>query len=114
MCQIATLRIIIKQTIEWQTPLYINFVDFQRAFDSIDHEMLWNILRHYGLLKKIIKIIKLLYENFTCQFIHGRTTTNSLPVTTGVRQGCILSALLFLVVVDWVGKTAYNDPKGIR
>ena len=47
--QIATLRIIIEQTIEWQTPLYINFVDFQRAFDSINHEVLWNILRNYGL-----------------------------------------------------------------
>ena len=42
--------------------------------------------RHYGLPEKIIKIIKLLYENFTCQVIHGRTTTNSFPVTTGVRQ----------------------------
>ena len=112
--QIATLRFIIEQTIEWQTPLYINFVDFQRAFDSIDHEVLWNIIRHYGLPEKIIKIIKLLYENFTCQVIHGRTTTNSFPVTTGVQQGCLLCHLLFLVVVDWVGKTANNDPKGTR
>ena len=112
--KIATLRIIIEQTIEWQTPLYINFVDFQRAFESIDHEVLWNILRHYGLPEKIIKVIKLLYENFTCQVTHRRTTTNAFPVTTGVRQGCLLSPLLFLVVVDWVGKTAYKDPKGIR
>ena len=43
----------------------------------------------------------------------GGTTTNSFPVTTGARQGCIFSPLLFLVVVDWVGKTAFNDPKGI-
>ena len=88
-------------------------MDFQRAFDSIDHEVLWNILRHYGLPEKIIKIIKLLYENFTCQVIHGKTTTNS-TVTTSVRQGCLFSPLLFLVVDDWVGKTAYNYPKGIR
>ena len=97
-----------------QTPLFINFVDFQRAFDSIDHEVLWNILRHYGLPEKIIKMIKSLYENFTCQIIHGGTTTISFPVTTGVRQGCLLDDLPSLVVVDWVGKTAYNDPKGIR
>ncbi|XP_063427533.1 uncharacterized protein LOC134711034 [Mytilus trossulus] len=37
--------------------------------------------------------------------------TESFPVTTGVRQVCLLSHLLFLV--DWVGKSAYKDPKGI-
>ena len=86
---------------------------FLKSFDSIVHEVLWNILRQHGLPAKIIKIIKLLYENFKCQVIHGGTTTNSFAVTTGARQGCILSPLLFLVVVDWVGKTAFNDPKGI-
>ena len=50
--QIATLRIIIEQTIEWQTSLYLTFVDFERAFDSIDHQVLWNILRHYGIPEK--------------------------------------------------------------
>ncbi|CAG2252109.1 unnamed protein product [Mytilus edulis] len=58
-------------------------------------------------------MIKLLYDQFSCQVIHGGTMTESFPVTTGVRQGCLLSPLLFLIVVDWVGKSAYKDPKGI-
>lgn len=112
--QIATLRIIIEQTIEWQSSLYLNFIDFQKAFDSIDHQVLWNILGHYGIPPKIISMIKLLYEEFSCQVIHAGTLTDPFPVTTGVRQGCILSPLLFLIVIDWIATTAYNDPHGIQ
>jgi len=107
-------RIIIEQTIEWQSSLYLNFIDFQKAFDSIDHQVLWNILGHYGIPPKIISVIKLLYEGFSCQVIHSGTMTAPFPVTTGVRQGCLLSPLLFLIVIDWIGKTAYNEPHGIR
>ena len=55
--QIATLRIIVEQTIEWQTSLCINFIDFEKAFDSIDNQVLWKILKHYGIPQKIISII---------------------------------------------------------
>ena len=48
--QITTLRIIIEQSLEWNTGLYMVFLDFEKAFDSIDREMLWKILRHYGIL----------------------------------------------------------------
>jgi hypothetical protein len=56
--QIATLRIIVEQTIEWQTSLCMNFIDFENAFDSI----LWKILKHYGIPQKIISIIQQLYD----------------------------------------------------
>ena len=55
--QIATLRIIVEQTIEWQTSLCINFIDFEKVFDSIDNQVLWKILMHYGIPQKIISII---------------------------------------------------------
>ena len=46
--QIATLQIIVEQSIEWNSSLYINFVDYEKAFDSVDRETLWKVLRHYG------------------------------------------------------------------
>ena len=112
--QIATLRIIIEQSIEWQTSLYMTFIDFEKAFDSVNHKVLWNILETYGIPAKIISIIKQLYINLTCQVLHAGTLTHSFPVTTGVRQWCLLSPLLFLVTLDWVCKTAFNIPRGIR
>ena len=42
--QIATLRIIVEQFIEWDPSLCINFVDYEKAFDSLDRETLWKLL----------------------------------------------------------------------
>ena len=47
--QIITLRIITEQSVEWNSSLYIIFVDFEKAFDSVDKETLWKILRHHGI-----------------------------------------------------------------
>ena len=64
---------------------------------------------HYGIPAKIMNMIKLLYENFTCHVINGGT----VRVTTGVRQGCLFSPLLFIILLDWISKTAFKDPKTI-
>ena len=73
--QIATLRIIVEQTIEWQTSLCMNFVDFEKAFDSIDRLVLWKIRKHYGIPQKIISIKQQLYDGFSCQVIHNGNLT---------------------------------------
>ena len=53
-----------EQSIEWQSSLYINFIDFEKAFDSISREVLWKLLRHYGMPDKMVTIISVPYEGF--------------------------------------------------
>nr|KAG5690574.1 hypothetical protein BaRGS_009236 [Batillaria attramentaria] len=103
---IATMRIIIEQSLEWQTPLYSTFVDFQKAFDSVDREVIWKLMSHYGFPPKFVNIIRQLYEDATCKVIHDGKLTEPFTVRTGVRQGCILSPTIFLMVVDWVMRQA--------
>ena len=100
--QIATLRIIVEQTLEWNTSLYMVFIDFEKAFDSIDRNTLWKILRHYGVPEKIIKMIQVFYVGFQAKVLHEGDMTEAFEMMTGVRQGCLLSPLLFLVTLDWV------------
>jgi hypothetical protein len=92
----------------------MNFIDFENAFDSIDHQVVWKILKHYGIPQKIISIIQQLYDGFSCQVIHDGNLTEPFSVTTGVRQFCLLSPLLFLMVIAWVSNPAYKEHKGIQ
>lgn len=115
MDQIFALRNIIEQCLEWNTPLYINFVDFRKAFDSVHRNTLWKILHSYGIPPKIISIIKTFYEQFECSVIMGNALTEWLPVQSGVRQGCIISPILFLVTIDWITtNTTADRPRGIQ
>ena len=109
--QIATLRIIVEQSIEWNSSLYINFVDYEKAFDSVDRETLWKVLRHYGVPKKLVNMIKNSYEGMSCRVIHEGQLTKNFEVRTGVRQGCLLSPFLFILVIDWVMKTATKEKR---
>ncbi|XP_062593863.1 uncharacterized protein LOC134255360 [Saccostrea cucullata] len=81
--QFFALRNIIEQCTEWQRHLYVNFVDFERAFDSIHRDSLWSILRHYGIPSKMVHLIKSFYNNFKCSVGHNDTF---FDVKTGVRQ----------------------------
>ena len=103
--QIASLRIIVEQSLEWNSPLYINFIDYEKAFDSVDRETLWKLLRHYGVPKKIISLIRCTFQDMSCKIAHAGQLSDSFEVKTGVRQGCLLSPFLFLLVIDWIMKT---------
>ncbi|CAH8465462.1 unnamed protein product [Schistosoma haematobium] len=109
--QIATLRIIVEQSIECNSSLYINFIDYEKAFDSVDRTTLWKLLRHYGVPQKIVNIIQNSYDGLHCKIVHGGQLTKSFKVKTGVRQGCLLSPFLFLLVIDWIMKTSTSELK---
>ena len=96
-------------------PLYINFIDFKKAFDSIHHDTLWKILRSYGVPLKIVSLIETFYNQFECSDILSNTSSELFPIKSGIRQGCILSLILFLVVVEWVMRkpTSYK-PRDIQ
>ena len=113
--QIVSLRIIVEQSIEWNSTLYISFIDLEKAFDSVDREILWKLLRHYGVPDKIISLIWCTYKDLSCKITHAGQLSESFEVKTGVRQGCLLSPFLFLLVIDWIMKiTTMGRNNGIQ
>nr|KAG5687784.1 hypothetical protein BaRGS_025678 [Batillaria attramentaria] len=113
--QIFILRNILEQVNEWNATLYIHFVDFEKAFDSVHRDSLWVIMKNYGIPQKLIQMVKALYENFQCAVIDENETTDPFPVMTGVKQGCCMSGFLFLLVIDWVMRqTVGGERTGIR
>ena len=68
-------------------------------------------MRHYGIPHKLVKLIKGFYKDFKCTVDND----NFFDVKTGVRQGCVMSAFLFNLVIDWVmRRTTEDTSRGIR
>ncbi|VDP52534.1 unnamed protein product [Schistosoma curassoni] len=76
--QIATLRIIVEQSIEWNSSLYINFIDYEKAFDRVDRITLWKLLQYYGVTENIVNIIRNSNDGLNCKIVHGRQLTDSM------------------------------------
>jgi hypothetical protein len=90
-------------------------VDFAKAFDSVSQQQLWAALEAYGIPVKIIQLIKAMYDGYECQVLHDGQLSEPFQVTTGVRQGCLLSPVLFLVAMDLImSKVTSNRPRGIQ
>ena len=90
-------------------PLYITFFDFMKAFDSIDREMMFSILRHYGIPKKIVGAIRVLYANSTSRvFVEGEVS-EPFNITTGVLQGDVLAPFLFIIVIDYISNLSAGN-----
>lgn len=79
MCadQIASLRIIIEQSLEWKSPLYVNSIDYEKAFDSVDRDTLWKILMHYGTSEILVSLISITYQGMKCRVTHAGQMSDS-------------------------------------
>ena len=78
-------------------------------------ETLWKLLKSYGIPDKLVNMIKAMYSNSKCAVINGTETSQWFDVKSGVKQGCVMSGLLFLIVMDWImTKTVENDNNGLR
>lgn len=102
--QIITLRIITEECVMWQKEIFIGFIDFKKAFDRVNRDAMWMILKQYGIPNKIIRMIKILYDNYQAFVQYNGKTSEAIDIKCGVRQGCILSPVLFLLVIDWIMK----------
>ena len=95
--QIHILRRIIEGFSTNKFPLIITFIDFEKAFDSINRVVLWKILKIYGIPEKIIQAIKALYSDQKAVIKLGNQLSDPINILTGVLHGRRLSPpLVFL------------------
>jgi hypothetical protein len=110
---IWVLTELIRMCKEFQVPLFLAFVDLEKAYDGIPRDLLFALLRRRGVSEDCVTMIEVLYANTLCT-IDGKVT---FPIISGVRQGCLLSCLLFNVIMDAVMRdflavVADKGPKG--
>ncbi|XP_050563541.1 LINE-1 retrotransposable element ORF2 protein [Spodoptera frugiperda] len=107
------LKQLIEKSAEYGKALYIAFVDYSKAFDSIYHNSLWKALVEQGVPKKYIRIIKSIYETSTAQ-IKLETTGEEFRIAKGVRQGDPLSPKLFSAILESVFRGLEWENVGIN
>jgi len=107
--QIFALRNILEQSVEYRKDLVVNFIDFKKAFDSVYRPALWTILKHYCMPDRYLHIFKALYNKSSCCVKMNAGVTDFFDVVSGVRQGCILSPFLFIMVIVFVIRWAVDQ-----
>ena len=72
-------------------------------------------MKAYGIPDKLITMVKIMYDDFECSVLDEGEQTRWFKITTGVKQGCVMSDFLFLLTVDWtMRRTTENHRNGIR
>ena len=99
---VANICWIMEKASEFQKNIYFCFIDCAKAFDCVDHNKLWKILKEMGIPDHLTCLLKDLYagEEATVRTRHG--TTDWLEIGKGVCQGCILSPCLFNFYAEYI------------
>ncbi|BHF81367.1 hypothetical protein SprV_0702449700 [Sparganum proliferum] len=112
--QIFTLRRILEFRHSYQQPTAVCFIDFAATFDSVHRESLWRILALDEIPAKIIAMIKVYYRSTTALIPVHNNLSEPFGIRSGVRQGCILSPILFNYAIDWVIGRALHEVDGVE
>ena len=104
--QIANIRWIIERAREFQKSIYFCLIDYGKAFDCVDHNKLWKILKEMGIPDHLTCLLRNLYAGQEATVRTGHGTTDWFQIGKGVRQGCILSPCLFNLYAEYIMRNA--------
>ena len=107
--QIASIRWIIEKAREFQKKISFCLIDYAKAFDCVDHNRLWKILKAMGIPDHVTCLLRNLYAGQEATVRTGRGTMDCFQIGKGVCQGYILSPCLFNLYAEYVMQNAGLD-----
>ena len=94
--------------------IYFCFIDYAKAFDCVDHNKLWNILKEMGIPDQLTCLLRNLYTGQEATVRTGHGTTDWFQIGKGVRQVCILAPCLFNFYAEYIMRNAVLDEAGLE
>ena len=110
--QLFTVRQLGEKIIEMNKRMLMVCVDLEKAYDRVDRELLWRVLRAYGVNGELIRAVRSLYDDGkACVRVQGQKS-DWFGVGQGVRQGCTMSPWLFNIIMDNIVREAKQRFEG--
>jgi len=107
--QIANIHWIAQKAREFQKNIYFCFTDYTKAFDYVDHNKLWKILKEMRIPDHLTCLLRNLHAGQEATVRTRHETTDWFQIRKGVRQGCILSPCLFNLYSEYIMQNAGLD-----
>ena len=107
--QISIIHWIIEKAKEFQENIYFCLIDYAKAFDCVDHNELWKIMKEMGIADHLTCLLRNLYAGQEATVTTGHGKTDWFQTGKGVRQGCILSPWLFNLYAEYIMWNARLD-----
>ena len=100
--QIASICWIIEKAGAFQKIIYFCFIDYAKAFDCVDHNKLWKVLKEMGIPDHLTYLLRNMCAGQETTVRTGHGTTDWFQIKKGVRQGSILSPCLFNLYAEYI------------
>src|SRR5574341_664629 len=107
--QIANTRWIMEKAREFQKNIYFCFIDYAKAFDCVDHNKQWKILKETGIPDHVICLLRNLYAGQEATVRTGHGAMDCFQIEKGVHKGCILSPCFFNLYAEYIMQNAGLD-----
>ena len=98
------LRQMVEKRLNVQGSMALGFVDLEKAFDTVPREMVMATLRWMQVPEAEVRMVEGTYEKTTARVLVGEGASKKFEVKNGLRQGSVLSTLLFIAVLDLISK----------
>ena len=107
--QIVNIRWIMEKARESQKNIYCCFLDYAKAFDCVDHNKTWKILKEMGIPDHLTCLLRNLYAGQEATGRIGHGTTDWFQIGKRVHQGCTLLPCLFNLYAEYIMRNAWLD-----